>query len=113
MQKFQEGKFLGTELLNSAQDVLRSRQVVQALMKKCAKLASQMERAVAAGATSIMKQPSILSPRFRSHGYNRHWVYLNTLTANYEIIRRLHYFQGRQLRVIFSAVYLPLLCGYD
>ena len=64
MQKFQEGKFLGTELLNAAQDVLRARQVIQALMKKCAKLASQMEKAVAAGATSIMKQPSILSPRF-------------------------------------------------
>jgi hypothetical protein len=63
VEKFQEGKFLGTELLNSAQDVLRARQVVQALMKKCAKLAAQMERAIAAGASSVKKQPSLLSPR--------------------------------------------------
>lgn len=63
MEKFQEGKFLGTELLNSAQDVLRARQVVQALMKKCTKLAAQMERAIAAGASSVKKQPSLLSPR--------------------------------------------------
>lgn len=63
MEKFQEGKFLGTELLNSAQDVVRARQVVQALMKKCTKLAAQMERAIAAGASSVKKQPPLLSPR--------------------------------------------------
>ncbi|XP_069702847.1 SWI/SNF-related matrix-associated actin-dependent regulator of chromatin subfamily A containing DEAD/H box 1 homolog [Periplaneta americana] len=69
VEKFQEGKFLGTELLNSAQDVLRARQVVQALMKKCSKLAAQMERAVAAGASSVMKQPSLLSPSLTLAGY--------------------------------------------
>jgi SWI/SNF-related matrix-associated actin-dependent regulator 1 of chromatin subfamily A len=63
VEKFQEGKFLGTELLNSAQDVLRARHVVQALMKKCTKLAAQMERAIAAGASSVKKQPPLLSPR--------------------------------------------------
>ena len=63
VEKFQEGKFLGTELLNSAQDVLRARQVVQTLMKKCTKLAAQMERAIAAGSSSVKKQPSLLSSR--------------------------------------------------
>ena len=34
-------------------------------------------------------------------------------TANYEITGRLHSFQGRQLRVISSGVYLLHLCSYD
>jgi len=31
-------------------------------------------------------------------------TYFNTLTANYEVTRRLHCYQGRQLRVILSGV---------
>ncbi|PSN39967.1 SWI/SNF-related matrix-associated actin-dependent regulator of chromatin subfamily A containing DEAD/H box 1 [Blattella germanica] len=69
VRKFQKGKFLGTELLNSAQSVLRSRRVVQALMKKCARLATQMEKAVAAGATSIKEQPALLTSSLKLAGY--------------------------------------------
>ena len=35
------------------------------------------------------------------------------MTANYEITCRSRSFLGRQLRVISSCVYLPLLCSYD
>ena len=60
MEKFQEGKNLGTEVLNSAQEVLYTRHVVNQLMQKCSKIAVEMERAVSFGATNVTTQPKLL-----------------------------------------------------
>ncbi|XP_066586309.1 SWI/SNF-related matrix-associated actin-dependent regulator of chromatin subfamily A containing DEAD/H box 1 homolog [Prorops nasuta] len=61
VKKFQENKYLDTELLNSAQVLLATRHVVANLMKKCLRLSSNMEKAVAAGASTIKEQPKGLS----------------------------------------------------
>ncbi|XP_012277912.1 SWI/SNF-related matrix-associated actin-dependent regulator of chromatin subfamily A containing DEAD/H box 1 homolog isoform X2 [Orussus abietinus] len=61
VKKFQTTKYLDTELLNSAQMLLATRQVVEILMKKCLRLATNMERAVAAGASTIKQQPKSLA----------------------------------------------------
>ncbi|XP_048508009.1 SWI/SNF-related matrix-associated actin-dependent regulator of chromatin subfamily A containing DEAD/H box 1 homolog [Athalia rosae] len=61
VQKFQSYKHLDTDLLNSAQSLLAARNVIENLMKKCLRLSSNMERAVAAGATNITQQPKTLS----------------------------------------------------
>jgi uroporphyrinogen-III decarboxylase len=90
VEKFQEGKFLGTELLNSAQDVLRARQVVQALMKKCTKLAAQMERAIAAGASSVKRQPSLISPR-SEHDISYFVKALNSHVESWQIKGNIKY----------------------
>ncbi|XP_046621833.1 SWI/SNF-related matrix-associated actin-dependent regulator of chromatin subfamily A containing DEAD/H box 1 homolog [Neodiprion virginianus] len=58
VQKFQNYRYLDTELLNSAQVLLGTRHVVDTLMKKCLRLSSILERAVAAGATNIRQQPA-------------------------------------------------------
>lgn len=55
--KFQNNRYLDTELLNSAQELLATRQAVETLMKKCLRLSTNIERAVAAGASAITKQP--------------------------------------------------------
>lgn len=60
--KFQNSKYLDTELLNSAQMLLATRNVVEVLMKKCLRLSGNMEKAVAAGASMITEQPKTLSP---------------------------------------------------
>ncbi|XP_033230612.1 SWI/SNF-related matrix-associated actin-dependent regulator of chromatin subfamily A containing DEAD/H box 1 homolog [Belonocnema kinseyi] len=57
VNKFQNNRYLDTELLNSAQMLLATRSVVEALMKKCLRLSSTMEKAVAAGASTITQQP--------------------------------------------------------
>ncbi|XP_063972294.1 SWI/SNF-related matrix-associated actin-dependent regulator of chromatin subfamily A containing DEAD/H box 1 homolog isoform X2 [Diachasmimorpha longicaudata] len=62
VQKFQTNKYLDTELLNSAQNLLATRNVVEALMKKCFRLSANMEKAVSAGSHMISTQPSTLSP---------------------------------------------------
>ncbi|XP_076183437.1 SWI/SNF-related, matrix-associated actin-dependent regulator of chromatin, subfamily a, containing DEAD/H box 1 isoform X2 [Ptiloglossa arizonensis] len=62
VQKFQNYKHLDTELLNSAQELLATRNAVGTLMKKCLRLSTNIERAVAAGASAITKQPKGLSP---------------------------------------------------
>lgn len=63
VEKFQKSKNLNTDILNSTQEVLRIRNNVAKLMKKCSSLALQMESAVALGA-GLLKQPSILEPRY-------------------------------------------------
>ncbi|KAL0271915.1 UNVERIFIED_CONTAM: hypothetical protein PYX00_005064 [Menopon gallinae] len=69
VEKFQEGKNLGTEILNSAQEVLYTRQVVNQLMQKCTRLAVEMERAVSQGASSITNQPKLLNPSLKLASY--------------------------------------------
>ncbi|XP_031844634.1 SWI/SNF-related, matrix-associated actin-dependent regulator of chromatin, subfamily a, containing DEAD/H box 1 [Nomia melanderi] len=61
VQKFQNNKYLDTELLNSAQELLATRHAVETLMKKCLRLSSNIEKAVAAGVSAITKQPKELS----------------------------------------------------
>ncbi|KAK2586766.1 hypothetical protein KPH14_011794 [Odynerus spinipes] len=60
--KFQNNKYLDTELLNLTQELLATRQVVEALMKKCIRLSTNLEKAVAAGASTIKQQPRGLTP---------------------------------------------------
>ncbi|CAL1684871.1 unnamed protein product [Lasius platythorax] len=62
VNKFQNTKYLDTELLNAAQVLLSTRHVVEILMKKCLRLSTNMEKAVAAGASAITQQPKALSP---------------------------------------------------
>ncbi|VVC90845.1 unnamed protein product [Leptidea sinapis] len=54
VQKFNENKMLSTDLLNSTQELLCTRNNIQRLMKKCVGLAQQLEAAVAAGAGRLM-----------------------------------------------------------
>ncbi|KAG7208704.1 hypothetical protein KM043_014907 [Ampulex compressa] len=62
VEKFQNSKYLDTELLNSAQVLLATRHVLENLMKKCLRLSTNIEKAVAAGVSAITKQPKGLSP---------------------------------------------------
>ncbi|XP_070156664.1 SWI/SNF-related matrix-associated actin-dependent regulator of chromatin subfamily A containing DEAD/H box 1 homolog [Polyergus mexicanus] len=62
VNKFQNTRYLDTELLNAAQVLLSTRHVVEILMKKCLRLSTNMEKAVAAGASTITQQPKALSP---------------------------------------------------
>ncbi|KAL6448052.1 hypothetical protein ACFW04_000235 [Cataglyphis niger] len=62
VNKFQNTRYLDTELLNAAQVLLSTRHVVEILMKKCLRLSTNMEKAVAAGASAITQQPKALSP---------------------------------------------------
>lgn len=61
VNKFQNTKYLDTELLNAAQVLLSTRHVVENLLKKCLRLSTNMEKAVAAGASAITQQPKALS----------------------------------------------------
>ncbi|EZA56862.1 hypothetical protein DMN91_001296 [Ooceraea biroi] len=61
VHKFQSTRYLDTELLNAAQILLSTRHVIETLMKKCLRLSTNMEKAVAAGASAITKQPKGLS----------------------------------------------------
>ncbi|XP_029164330.1 SWI/SNF-related matrix-associated actin-dependent regulator of chromatin subfamily A containing DEAD/H box 1 homolog [Nylanderia fulva] len=61
VNKFQITKYLDTELLNAAQVLLSTRHVVENLLKKCLRLSTNMEKAVAAGASAITQQPKLLS----------------------------------------------------
>uniref|UniRef100_A0A1B6HJ59 SWI/SNF-related matrix-associated actin-dependent regulator of chromatin subfamily A containing DEAD/H box 1 homolog n=1 Tax=Homalodisca liturata TaxID=320908 RepID=A0A1B6HJ59_9HEMI len=67
--KFQTGKFLGTNLLNGAQQVIEAREVVAHLMRKCERIATRTEKAIAAGSHSISCQPSILNPELKLMTY--------------------------------------------
>ncbi|CAK9812257.1 SWI/SNF-related matrix-associated actin-dependent regulator of chromatin subfamily A containing DEAD/H box 1 homolog [Anthophora quadrimaculata] len=69
VQKFQNNKYLDTELLNSAQELLATRQAVEALMKKCLRLSTNIEKAVAAGASTIKSQPKGLSSNLKLAPY--------------------------------------------
>ncbi|XP_066137472.1 SWI/SNF-related matrix-associated actin-dependent regulator of chromatin subfamily A containing DEAD/H box 1 homolog [Euwallacea fornicatus] len=66
--KLQTNKNLSTDLLNSAQQVLITRNNIRHLMKRCTNLAQQMERAVAAGA-GVKEQPRNMSPSLRLTSY--------------------------------------------
>ncbi|KAG5322249.1 SMRCD regulator, partial [Pseudoatta argentina] len=61
VNKFQNTKYLDTELLNAAQVLLSTRHAIEHLMKKCFRLSINMEKAVAAAASSITQQPTALS----------------------------------------------------
>ncbi|XP_068969268.1 SWI/SNF-related matrix-associated actin-dependent regulator of chromatin subfamily A containing DEAD/H box 1 homolog [Bombus flavifrons] len=69
VQKFQNNKYLDTELLNSAQELLATRHAVEALMKKCLRLSTNIERAVAARASAITSQPKRLSSNLKLAPY--------------------------------------------
>ncbi|KAK6625576.1 hypothetical protein RUM43_005875 [Polyplax serrata] len=69
VEKFQEGKNLGTEILNSAQEVLYTRQVVNQLMQKCSRLAVEMERSISMGTSNVTVQPKLLSPSLKLASY--------------------------------------------
>ncbi|XP_015435861.1 PREDICTED: SWI/SNF-related matrix-associated actin-dependent regulator of chromatin subfamily A containing DEAD/H box 1 homolog [Dufourea novaeangliae] len=69
VQKFQSKKYLDTELLNSAQELLATRHAVETLMKKCLRLSSNIEKAVAAGASTITKQPKGLASNLTLASY--------------------------------------------
>ncbi|XP_048478560.1 SWI/SNF-related matrix-associated actin-dependent regulator of chromatin subfamily A containing DEAD/H box 1 homolog isoform X1 [Plutella xylostella] len=68
VQKFNESKLLSSELLNSTQELLSTRNNIQRLMKKCVGLAQQLEAAVAVGA-GLLKQPDILDPSLKLASY--------------------------------------------
>lgn len=59
VEKFQQTKGLGGDILNSAQDYLYKRRVVTQLMNKCSKLSSDLEKMDIMGYVS--KKPSLLS----------------------------------------------------
>ncbi|XP_011868730.1 PREDICTED: SWI/SNF-related matrix-associated actin-dependent regulator of chromatin subfamily A containing DEAD/H box 1 homolog [Vollenhovia emeryi] len=69
VNKFQNIKYLDTELLNAAQVLLSTRHVVELLMKKCLRLSTNLERAVAAGISTIAQQPKALSPNLELASY--------------------------------------------
>ncbi|CAG4982849.1 unnamed protein product [Colias eurytheme] len=68
VEKFNNNKMLSTELLNSTQELLCTRNNIQRLMKKCVGLAQQLESAVAAGAGRL-KQPGILDSSLKLAPY--------------------------------------------
>ncbi|KAI5635804.1 hypothetical protein NE865_11502 [Phthorimaea operculella] len=68
VEKFNSNKALSTDLLNSTQELLATRNNIQRLMKKCVGLAQQLESAVAAGVTKL-QQPSIMDPSLKLAPY--------------------------------------------
>ncbi|XP_050684992.1 SWI/SNF-related matrix-associated actin-dependent regulator of chromatin subfamily A containing DEAD/H box 1 homolog [Leptidea sinapis] len=68
VQKFNENKMLSTDLLNSTQELLCTRNNIQRLMKKCVGLAQQLEAAVAAGAGRL-SQPTTLGQGLKLASY--------------------------------------------
>ncbi|XP_066995826.2 SWI/SNF-related matrix-associated actin-dependent regulator of chromatin subfamily A containing DEAD/H box 1 homolog [Anabrus simplex] len=73
-----QNKYLGTNLLNATQDYLQMRDEINSLMKKCLKLATEMEQEIVTGAASIKEQPSLLSKGYSLTGYQMvglNWLY--------------------------------------
>ncbi|XP_046965770.1 SWI/SNF-related matrix-associated actin-dependent regulator of chromatin subfamily A containing DEAD/H box 1 homolog [Vanessa cardui] len=68
VEKFNNNKMLSTDLLNSTQELLCTRNNIQRLMKKCVGLAQQLESAVAAGAGRL-KQPTTLDSSLKLAPY--------------------------------------------
>ncbi|CAG9786923.1 unnamed protein product [Diatraea saccharalis] len=68
VEKFNNSKMLNTDLLNSTQELLTTRNNIQRLMKKCVGLAQQLEAAVAAGAGRL-KQPTSLDSSLKLAPY--------------------------------------------
>ncbi|XP_071878921.1 SWI/SNF-related, matrix-associated actin-dependent regulator of chromatin, subfamily a, containing DEAD/H box 1 [Bombus fervidus] len=108
VQKFQNNKYLDTELLNSAQELLATRHAVEALMKKCLRLSTNIERAVAARASAITSQPKRLSSNLKLAPYQM--VGLNWLavmhTQNVNGILADEMGLGKTVQVIAFLTYL-------
>lgn len=68
VEKLQGNKYLSTDLLNSAQRVISTRQNVAALMNKCSKISEQLEFA-AKREHAIKSQPKNLSAGLKLTGY--------------------------------------------
>nr|CAD7425837.1 unnamed protein product [Timema monikensis] len=86
VDKFQNGKFLNTEILNSAQEVLRARNVVCKLMNKCKRLSHQIKHAVAANETSVKNQPSLLSSDTSYYPFRLHLAGYQLVGLNWLLI---------------------------
>lgn len=67
--KLRTEKFLGTELLDNALEVLKARSIVSHLMEKCLKLAVDTEKAIVEGGSTLKTQPSILTPTMQLKSY--------------------------------------------
>ncbi|XP_018300308.1 SWI/SNF-related matrix-associated actin-dependent regulator of chromatin subfamily A containing DEAD/H box 1 homolog [Mycetomoellerius zeteki] len=108
VNKFQNTKYLDTELLNAAQVLLSTRHAVELLMKKCLRLSINMEKAIAAGASSITQQPKALSPNLTLAPYQI--VGLNWLavmhTQNVNGILADEMGLGKTIQVIAFLTYL-------
>lgn len=63
VEKLENKTGLGAGILNSAQELLRTRKVAASLIKKCSKLSSQMATAISTGLSNLHKQPSIMSEK--------------------------------------------------
>lgn len=108
VRKFQYNKYLDTELLNSAQELLATRQAVETLMKKCLRLSTNIEKVVAAGASAITSQPAGLSSDLKLAPYQM--VGLNWLavmhTQNVNGILADEMGLGKTVQVIAFLTYL-------
>ncbi|XP_026478006.1 SWI/SNF-related matrix-associated actin-dependent regulator of chromatin subfamily A containing DEAD/H box 1 homolog [Ctenocephalides felis] len=81
VNKFQENKYLTTDILNSAQHLISSRNNLQRLMSKCSAISRNLEIAVANGA-GVKQQPEILNSSMKLAGYQL--VGLNWLVAMHQ-----------------------------
>ncbi|XP_029037037.1 SWI/SNF-related matrix-associated actin-dependent regulator of chromatin subfamily A containing DEAD/H box 1 homolog [Osmia bicornis bicornis] len=108
VQKFQNNKYLDTELLNSAQELLATRHAVETLMKKCLRLSTNIERAVAAGASAITSQPKGVPANLKLASYQM--VGLNWLAVmhaqNVNCILADEMGLGKTVQVIAFLTYL-------
>ncbi|XP_025264411.1 SWI/SNF-related matrix-associated actin-dependent regulator of chromatin subfamily A containing DEAD/H box 1 homolog [Camponotus floridanus] len=112
VNKFQNTRYLDTELLNAAQVLLSTRHVVESLMKKCLRLSTNMEKAVAAGASAITQQPKALSSHLTLAPYQM--VGLNWLAVmhaqNVNGILADEMGLGKTVQVIAFLTYLKEAC---
>ncbi|KAK3921109.1 SWI/SNF-related matrix-associated actin-dependent regulator of chromatin subfamily A containing DEAD/H box 1-like protein [Frankliniella fusca] len=86
VEKLQRKGGAGCEVLNAAQELLQTREIAAELIRKCGKLASKMETAVAAGLSNVQAQPSIMSEKLKLSDYQLvglNWLLvLNTHQVN-------------------------------
>lgn len=86
--KFQNGKYLGTNLLNAAQQVVEAREVVASLMERCEKIAAKTENAISEGRLSVSQQPILLSEKYvssltLSSCFPPHYMYMHMNICRY------------------------------
>uniref|UniRef100_A0A0A9W3B1 SWI/SNF-related matrix-associated actin-dependent regulator of chromatin subfamily A containing DEAD/H box 1 homolog n=1 Tax=Lygus hesperus TaxID=30085 RepID=A0A0A9W3B1_LYGHE len=62
-------KYLGTDVLDNALEVLKSKHIVSRLMNKCLDLAVSTEKAVLEGGSTLTTQPAILTPTMQLKSY--------------------------------------------
>ncbi|XP_014250839.1 SWI/SNF-related matrix-associated actin-dependent regulator of chromatin subfamily A containing DEAD/H box 1 homolog isoform X2 [Cimex lectularius] len=67
--KFKSGKNLSPEFLNHTVKMLKSRDIVARLMKRCLKLAVSTEKAIIEGSAMLEKQPSIMTDSLQLKSY--------------------------------------------